>query len=280
VNGDIKALLDCAKEQNKLIVVAHRGGFAPGFPENALASIQRTLDHIPVVVELDVVSSSDGIDYLHHDNTLDRTTTGHGPYDSKPWSEIQKLKLRDNGYSRTQQHPISFDEMLTAVKGKAFLMLDMKAPSSNKRIIEHLKTVNMLKSTIFIAYNHDQAHDILSVAPSAIIALGASSPEQIKAITNSHLDKSPFVALAGGIGSDKAFIKELSAEGHYALGGSYYGELPPDARVVTHLKVPEYDNAADNGFQLVVTNAPILTYRYLQQHDQAVNHCIVRETLE
>lgn len=273
VGGDIRALMQCAKVQKKLVVVAHRGGFAPGFPENSLASIERTISHIPAILELDVVQSADGIDYLHHDKTLDRTTSGKGPYNKLPWSEVQALTLRDNGYTSTVHHPISFDQMLSAVKGRAFLMLDMKSPSSNKSIVERLKKAAMLKSSMFIAYNHGQAKDILQNAPEALIALGASSPEQIAKIADSKLDKRPFVALAGGIGANHTFIKDLIAKGHYAVGGSHFGVEPPDAKLGTHSTIEEYQHAASNGFQLAVTNRPFFTYRYLHQKQQVLSKC-------
>ena len=273
VNGSVKSLLLCAKEQKKLVVVAHRGGYAPGFPENALNTLERANHNIPTILEIDIVSSVDGIDYLHHDKTLDRTTTGSGRYDEKEWSEIKALRLRDDGYSVTKQHPVSFDEMLSAMQGKAFLMLDMKDPSSNKSIIEKIVKANMLQSSIFIAYNHQQAKDILTVAPNAMIAVGASSPEQVEGIKESGLDKTPFVALSGAISSDASFIKQLNSEGHFPLGSSFYGEDPADARLFTQANISDFDNASRNGFQMVVSNRPLAAHKYLSENNLALREC-------
>jgi len=273
LNGNVKSLLTCAKEQQKLVVVAHRGGYAPGYPENALNTLQRANQHMPTILEIDIVTSADGVDYLHHDKTLNRTTTGKGSYNAKTWDEIKSLQLRDDGYSVTKQHPISFDEMLTAMQGQAFLMLDMKDPSSNKNILDKVKQANMIHSSIFIAYNHQQAKDILAIEPNAIIALGASSVEQIERINKSGLDNSPFVALAGAISSNAKFIKHLNKDGHFALGSSFYGEDPADARLYTQQRITDFDHAAKNGFQLVVSNRPLAAHRYLSNNGLALSQC-------
>ena len=58
-------------------IIAHRGGGAMA-PENTLAGL-RLAQRIGVRgVEFDVMLSADGVPLLIHDETLDRTTTGHG----------------------------------------------------------------------------------------------------------------------------------------------------------------------------------------------------------
>ena len=59
-------------------VVAHRCGGALA-PENSLAGLRMAADRGLATVEFDVMLSADGMPMLIHDETLDRTTAGHGP---------------------------------------------------------------------------------------------------------------------------------------------------------------------------------------------------------
>lgn len=58
-------------------VIAHRGASGDA-PENTLAALSLAADHGANCVEIDVSISADGIPFVHHDDTLDRCTTGKG----------------------------------------------------------------------------------------------------------------------------------------------------------------------------------------------------------
>ena len=70
--------------------VAHRGAGKLA-PENTLAAMRVGHAHGYRMVELDVKLSGDGVPFLLHDDTLDRTTDGHGRADALTWSELSKL---------------------------------------------------------------------------------------------------------------------------------------------------------------------------------------------
>ena len=72
------------------MVVAHRGGCALG-PENTIIAFDRGLAAGADAVELDVHLSKDGVVVVHHDETLDRTTTGSGPIARKTAAELARL---------------------------------------------------------------------------------------------------------------------------------------------------------------------------------------------
>ena len=63
-------LFDCIRKERGMLIAAHRGGPAPGFPENALETMQRTLDVSTPVMEIDVAESQDGVLFLMHDLSL------------------------------------------------------------------------------------------------------------------------------------------------------------------------------------------------------------------
>ncbi len=75
-------------------VFAHRGGCALG-PENTLAAFDLGLAAGADGLELDVHLSADGVPVVHHDDTLDRTTSAHGPIGARTAAELARV---DAGY--------------------------------------------------------------------------------------------------------------------------------------------------------------------------------------
>jgi glycerophosphoryl diester phosphodiesterase len=70
--------------------IAHRGAGKLA-PENTLAAMRVGYAHAYRMVEFDVKLSGDGVPFLLHDDTLDRTTGGHGRADALTWAELAKL---------------------------------------------------------------------------------------------------------------------------------------------------------------------------------------------
>jgi glycerophosphoryl diester phosphodiesterase len=69
---------------------AHRGAGKLA-PENTLAAMRVGFAHGYRMVEFDVKLSADGVAFLLHDDTLDRTTDGRGPADALAWSQLARL---------------------------------------------------------------------------------------------------------------------------------------------------------------------------------------------
>jgi glycerophosphoryl diester phosphodiesterase len=85
-------------EVRRPIVFAHRGG-AGEAPESTLAAFREVAARDPeAVVELDVRASRDGHIVVIHDETVDRTTNGHGRIAALTLAELQAL---DAGYCAT-----------------------------------------------------------------------------------------------------------------------------------------------------------------------------------
>lgn len=70
--------------------VAHRGAGKLA-PENTLAAFKLGASHGYRMFECDVKLSGDGVPFLLHDDTLERTTNGHGVAGQQTWDELQKL---------------------------------------------------------------------------------------------------------------------------------------------------------------------------------------------
>ena len=72
------------------LVYAHRGGSALR-PENTIVSFDHGLAVGADGLELDVHLSRDGVVIVHHDDTMDRTTSGRGPLVDHTADELARL---------------------------------------------------------------------------------------------------------------------------------------------------------------------------------------------
>jgi glycerophosphoryl diester phosphodiesterase len=70
--------------------IAHRGAGKLA-PENTLAAFRIGAQHGYAAFECDVKLSSDGVPFLLHDATLDRTTNAHGVAGERTWGELAVL---------------------------------------------------------------------------------------------------------------------------------------------------------------------------------------------
>ena len=70
--------------------VAHRGAGKLA-PENTLAAFRLGASHGYRMAECDVKLSADGVPFLLHDSTLERTTDGRGTAGEQPWAQLSQL---------------------------------------------------------------------------------------------------------------------------------------------------------------------------------------------
>ncbi|WP_168567086.1 glycerophosphodiester phosphodiesterase family protein [Crateriforma spongiae] len=108
------------------VVSAHRGGAASGYPENCIATFEHTLSKCFALLEIDPRMTKDGEVIVHHDATLDRTTTGTGKVVEKTLSELKQYRLKDIDGVVTNHVIPTLDEVLHWAKGKTVLVLDQK----------------------------------------------------------------------------------------------------------------------------------------------------------
>jgi glycerophosphoryl diester phosphodiesterase len=121
-------------------VSAHRGGAQRGYPENCIATFEKTLQSTPAIMEIDPRYTKDGAIVLHHDATLDRTTTGTGRVADYTLAELKTLRLKDNEGTVTSFQIPTLEEAFQWANGKTILVLDQKdmpAIERVRKITEH-----------------------------------------------------------------------------------------------------------------------------------------------
>lgn len=120
-----------------IVIIAHRGCHEPApshnlgdAPENSLLALEHCVAMGVDMMETDVHMTADGYLVIMHDDTVERTTNGHGKVEDLTLADLRQLRLRRNlgGYAEavTDQRVLTLDELLTAAKGRITLNLDVK----------------------------------------------------------------------------------------------------------------------------------------------------------
>lgn len=121
-----------------VFVVAHRGCHNPApthalgsAPENSALALEHCVTLGVDMMELDVRRAKDGALVIIHDETVDRTTDGHGRVADLTLAQLKGLQLRDNlgaamSPTLTDQRILTLDEALELARGRILLNLDVK----------------------------------------------------------------------------------------------------------------------------------------------------------
>ena len=107
-------------------IVAHRGAMTER-PENTLAAVKRAIEVGATAIEMDVRTSKDGVLFLLHDATLNRTTDGTGAPGELTMAELKALDAGgwfDANY-RGEKIP-TLCEAFELCRGKTDVLLDLK----------------------------------------------------------------------------------------------------------------------------------------------------------
>jgi glycerophosphoryl diester phosphodiesterase len=153
-----RTFLDASSRE--ILVASHRATHNV-YPENSLKAIQESIRLGVDIIEIDVKVSSDGIPFLMHDRTMDRTTTGKGNPEELTWEELQKLSIVNKGKKTSYKIP-SLEEALELADGKIIVDLDLKTDRLD-RIMEVVKRLDMKESVFFF----DSDYNALSRIQSA-----------------------------------------------------------------------------------------------------------------
>ncbi len=119
---------------NKIEIVCHKGANEYA-PENTYASTQLCIDWGMDYVEIDVNRSKDGVFYLLHGPTVDKTTNGHGNLVDLTSAEIDQLDAGSWFAPQFASERVPrLASFLAWVQGKSKLFIDVKAGSPQELI--------------------------------------------------------------------------------------------------------------------------------------------------
>ena len=136
------------------VVVSHRGA-SLWAPENTLASLEKAIELGADVVELDVRPSRDGVLYVMHDATVDRTTNGTGRISDLTSAEIDALDAGAwYGPDFVGEQVPRLDRFLDACKGRIATYVEIKEGDPGE-VRDMLAVRGMLKEAW--TFSFDQA---------------------------------------------------------------------------------------------------------------------------
>ncbi|MFC1799432.1 glycerophosphodiester phosphodiesterase family protein [Candidatus Eisenbacteria bacterium] len=179
------------------LLAAHRGGPSPGFPENCIATFERSLRLAPCLIECDVRKSSDGVMILMHDWNLERTTTGEGPVENLSLAQLKQLSLVDANDAITEYKIPTLTEALRWAKGKAILELDIKGDITPQEIVQTIETEGAESRIIVITYGLDAAKLYHGLNEDLVLSCSARGVEGVTRLLDSGIPAANIVAFVG-----------------------------------------------------------------------------------
>lgn len=254
---NLSDMLDCFETSERTLISAHRGGPEPGLPENSIEAMDAVLTAIPAVMEVDVAQSPDGVHYLMHDRTLDRTTNGSGSVSDTPWQEVQQLKLVDEAGWLTPYSVPSLEAALKWAKGKTVLQIDFKRTADFQTVIDMIRAAQMQDSVILIAYSIGQASLLNELAPEMLLSVSIGNLEDLVALRTAGIPDDRMVAFTGTRLPRPDLYAELDGEDIEVIFGTL-GRSPNSIdNVIDRFGTDErYPELGEGGVDVLATDRP------------------------
>ena len=162
-------------------VVVHRGANHLA-PENTKASAQAAIELGAHYVEIDVRTSSDGVLYILHDATVNRTTDGSGLMASMSSAEIDKLDAGSWFGKEFKGEPVPrLRGYLLWIKGKAKVYFDVK-DANPAQLIALVKETGMESNCFFWSGNKKWTREFRKQSPDLPLKVNAGSADEVEAV--------------------------------------------------------------------------------------------------
>jgi glycerophosphoryl diester phosphodiesterase len=160
-------------------VVTHRGANHLA-PENTKASAEAAIKLGAHHVEIDVRTSRDGVLYIMHDPTVDRTTDGSGLFGSMTSAEIDKLDAGSWYRKEFKGEPVpKLREYLLWIKGKAKVYFDVKN-ANPQQLINLVKEVGMENDCFFWSSKKKWMKQFRKLSVDLALKVNAGSIESVE----------------------------------------------------------------------------------------------------
>ena len=144
-------------------VVAHRG-YSARYPENTASAFEAAIGAGADMIELDVCLTKDRIPVVIHDQTLERTTDGHGLVSEFTLSELKKLDAGSWFSPEFKGESIpTLEEILLQIRGKISVNIEIKpenyesidpADAIEKQIYIMVEQFGMNESVLISSFEH------------------------------------------------------------------------------------------------------------------------------
>ncbi len=167
-------------------VAAHRSRLSPAGVENDLAEMKHTAAAGPYWLEMDLRTTRDGVVFMLHDETLERTTDGAGPIRAKDARAVAALHVRDGAGRLTAAAPTRLDAVLdwAAATPGVRLVLDAKAVDP-AQVAAGLRRRGLLARSVYLTFDAAAARAALAADPDlfvSVLAVDAGAVQAVRAL--------------------------------------------------------------------------------------------------
>ncbi|KPP81545.1 MAG: glycerophosphoryl diester phosphodiesterase [Oceanicaulis sp. HLUCCA04] len=261
-------VLRCLRDRDATIVSAHRGGVEPGFPENAIESAANTLAQGPLILELDLRRTADGVIVLMHDETLDRTTTGTGDISQMSFADLAQFQLVDNEGEVTPYRIPSLSEVLNWARGRALVQLDVKRTVPVEEVVASIVENDAVAYSAVITYTLEDALRAAAADENVIISIEITDQERLDALQAAGVDRSRLMAWTGVHREPVPEIWDLvaAADIPVAFGALWY----IDSAVLESGDTSIYREIADGGVTVIASDLHWTAYEALEERQDTV----------
>jgi glycerophosphoryl diester phosphodiesterase len=150
--------------------MAHRGNRV-ACPENTLASFRRALADGADVLETDLYLSADGHFVCIHDPTLERTTDGNGPVETRRLAELKTLSASCGRPEFASERIPTLSEVAALLPPDRGLALELKSdcfldPDTGRRLGEELVALGVLGRSVVLSFSRGRLDATRRGAPA------------------------------------------------------------------------------------------------------------------
>jgi glycerophosphoryl diester phosphodiesterase len=144
--------------------IAHRGASGT-FPENTLAAFRAAVDAGAQMCELDVQLTRDRAVIVMHDDTVDRTTDGHGAVAEFSLNDLKRLDAgaRFEGRTGRGEKIPTLDEVFAAVVGRCALNIELKKGGYERDVAAIMRKWSAVGDSMISSFDWDALETMRSV---------------------------------------------------------------------------------------------------------------------
>ncbi len=146
-------------------IVCHRGASLSA-PENTFASAKKALELGGSIIELDIRQSADGVLYVMHDETVDRTTNGTGKVSDLHSDEIDQLDAGRWFNPQFEGEPVPrLDAFLSEFAPNAGFYLEIKKADCAK-VAEIVSALGIEEKCFTFSFDPEMRQQMILRAPA------------------------------------------------------------------------------------------------------------------
>ena len=165
-------------EASPIRIIAHRG-FMRRFPENTLVAVKSAFDNGADGVEVDVRLDADAEPMVMHDETVDRTTNGHGAVSALTSAELASLNACIHWAGVSPCVVPRMTDVLHEAHGRGGVLLHLYGNYSVddlRKLLLIVRSADMDRDAVFISFDYSVLLNLRQLDPVVALGLLTTAP--------------------------------------------------------------------------------------------------------